>query len=61
MTVDELRDLIADVVDERLVALTRHDPDEGLELREEFVAELQRRLASPGPTYTTEEVWERLS
>ena len=44
LTVSELRDLIADVVEEKLAELVR-DPDEGLELRPEFVAELKERMA----------------
>jgi hypothetical protein len=44
MTVDELRDLIAEVVEEKL-AEARRDPDEGLELRPELVAELRESQA----------------
>jgi hypothetical protein len=43
LTVAEFRDLISDVVEEKLAELVR-DPDEGLELRPEFVAELKRRM-----------------
>jgi len=43
LTPTELRALIAEVVDERLVELLG-DPDEGLELRPEFVQLLQERV-----------------
>jgi hypothetical protein len=45
LTVSELRALIAEVVEEKLAELTR-DPDEGLKLRPELVAELEERMAS---------------
>ncbi len=43
LTPAELRALIAEVVDERLVELLG-DPDEGLELRSEFVQLIQERI-----------------
>lgn len=44
LTPAELRALIAEVVDERLVELLG-DPDEGLELRPEFVQLVQERVS----------------
>jgi hypothetical protein len=44
LTLAELRALIAEVVDERLVELLG-GPDEGLELRREFVQLLQERVS----------------
>ena len=44
LTPAELRALIAEVVDERLVELLG-DPDEGLELRPEFVQLIQERVS----------------
>ena len=43
MTVDELRDLIENVVEEKLAELIR-DPDHGLGLREEFKERLRRTI-----------------
>ncbi len=43
LTVEEFRELVREVVLQTLAELLR-DPDQGLELREEFVAELQRSL-----------------
>jgi hypothetical protein len=43
LTVTELRDLIAQVVEEKLNELLR-DPDDGLELRSELVADLEARM-----------------
>lgn len=43
LTVAELRTLIREVVTETITNLFT-DPDEGLELREEFAAELRRSL-----------------
>jgi hypothetical protein len=45
MTVAELRDLIGEVVEERLSALLG-DPDEGLQLRPEVVERLHEQIAS---------------
>jgi hypothetical protein len=43
MTVDELRNLVEQVVEEKLAELVR-DPDFGLELREEFKERLRRTI-----------------
>jgi hypothetical protein len=43
MTVDELRSLIENIVEEKLSELIR-DPDHGLELREEFKARLRQTI-----------------
>ena len=45
MTVDDLRKLIRDTVIQTLSEMLG-DPDEGLELRDEFKLELQRALAT---------------
>ena len=44
MTVTELRELIGDVVEEKL-AEAGVDPDAGLQLRPEFVERLRKRMA----------------
>ena len=44
MTVSELRELIGDVVEEKLAEAV--DPDEGLRLRPEFAARLRERMAA---------------
>lgn len=59
LTIDEFRALIRETVTE-VVAELLDDPDEGLEFREEFVAEMERRLASDGPTKPLSEVALRL-
>ncbi len=41
MTVTQLREMISEVIDEKLSALA--DPDYGLELREEFVERLRQQ------------------
>nr|VFJ67421.1 MAG: hypothetical protein BECKDK2373C_GA0170839_11655 [Candidatus Kentron sp. DK] len=43
LSVDELRTLIQEVVQQTLTRLL-HDPDDGLELREDFRSELQTSL-----------------
>ena len=48
------------IVDYELDVQTNIDPDEGLELKEEFVQEIERRLASNEPTIPAEEVYRRL-
>ena len=47
---------IVDEVGEELIG----DPDEGLEFTEEFVVEMERRLASDEPMIPAEEVYRRL-
>ena len=59
LTVAELRDMIRETVAEALAELIE-DPDDGLELREEFVAEMAERLKSDEATVPAEEVYERL-
>lgn len=44
MTVAELRNLIAEVVEEKLAEVV--DPDEGLKLRPEFAAQLRDEMAA---------------
>ncbi len=58
LTVGELKELIRETVMEAISELLI-DPDEGLELREEFVAEMVRRLASDEPMIPAEEVFRR--
>ncbi len=49
-----------EIVDLKIDVLTDIDPDEGLELRPEFVAEMLKRLESNEPTAPAEEVYRRL-
>lgn len=61
MTVDELRNLIAEVVEEKLAEVV--DPDAGLQLRPEFVEQLresQARAARGERGIPLEEVEARL-
>jgi hypothetical protein len=60
LTIDEFRALIRETVAE-VVAELLGDPDEGLEFRDEFVAEMEKRLASDGLTIPLSEVAQRLS
>ena len=53
LTVGELRTLIREVVTETITSLFI-DPDEGLELREEFAADLRRSLQQPAGEQETE-------
>ena len=58
MTVDELRVLIREVVEQALFDFT-HDPDAGLELREDFAAKLDasiKAVEAGAPTISDEEV-----
>ena len=59
LTIDEFRALIRETVAE-VVAELLDDPDEGLEFSDEFVAEMERRLASDRPTIPLSEVAKRL-
>lgn len=62
LTIDEFRELIREVVVQTLSEMLR-DPDEGLELREDFAAELRRSLEAVeagGETVPAQEVAERL-
>ena len=59
LTVAELRTLIRETVLEVISELIE-DPDEGLELREEFVEEMERRLESDRPTIPLAEAYARL-
>lgn len=56
MTVDELQDMIRGIVQEAI------DPDHGLELREEFIAEVQasQKSIERGEGIPLEEVKKRL-
>ena len=60
-TVDDLRKLIRETVIQTLSEMLG-DPDEGLELRDEFNLELQRALATDeaGKTISAQEVAARL-
>lgn len=49
-----------EIVDGELDWWTNIDPDEGLEFKEEFLQEMERRLASNEPTIPAEEVYRRL-
>ncbi len=59
LTIDEFRALIRETVAE-VVAELLDDPDEGLEFSDEFVAEMERRVASEKHTIPAEEVYRRL-
>ena len=62
LTVDELKSLIRQVMEETLVDMLG-DPDEGLELREEFKVALERSVKGVkegGKTYSVEETAKRL-
>ena len=61
LTVDELRKLIREVVIQTLSEMFG-DPDEGLELADEFKLELQRALAADetGKTIPAQDVAARL-
>ena len=49
-----------EIVDGELDWWTNIDPDEGLEFKEEFLQEMERRIASDEPTIPWEEVKKRL-
>ena len=59
LTIDEFRALIRETVTE-VVAELLDDPDEGLEFREEFVAEMERRLVGERKTIPAADVYRRL-
>ena len=59
LTIDEFRALIRETVTEVFAELL-DDPDDVLEFREEFVAEMERRLASNRRTTPLPEVSKRL-
>ena len=59
LTVDELRALIRETVTE-VVAEMLDDPDDVLEFREEFVAEMERRLAGERKTIPAADVYRQL-
>lgn len=62
LTVQEFKELVREVVIHTLFEILG-DPDEGLELRDDFAAELQRSLASVevgGKTIPVQEVARRL-
>jgi hypothetical protein len=62
LTIDEFKSLVREVVAETMVELL-HDPDEGLELREEIRVRLHQSLAavqSNGETRSAQEVAAKL-
>ncbi len=62
LTVQEFRELVREVVVQTILELLS-DPDEGLELRDEFAQELERSLAyveSGGETLPVQKVAARL-
>ncbi len=62
LTINEFRGLVRDVVAQTLLEMLG-DPDEGLELRDDFRADLQRSLAvvrAGGETVPVQEVAARL-
>jgi signal recognition particle GTPase len=62
LRIEEFRELVREIVVQAL-SEALIDPDQGLELREEFVEELQRSLATSragGKTLPAREVAERL-
>ena len=60
LTIDEFRGLIRETVAE-VIAELLDDPNDGLEFRDEFVAEMERRPASDRTTIPLLEVAKRLS
>ena len=58
LTIAEFRALVREIVAEVVEELI--DPDEGLEVRPEFIEEMERRLASDEPTIPAEEVYRQL-
>lgn len=62
LTIDEFRELVQEVVIQTLSEMMG-DPDEGLELRDDFVEELKQSLANVeagGKTVPAQKVAERL-
>ena len=61
LTISEFRTLVQEIVAEAIEELVR-DPDEGLELREEFIQRLEQSIAeaSAGKTTPADEVYRRL-
>ncbi len=62
LTVQEFKELVREVVIQTLLEMLG-DPDEGLEVRDDFAAELQRSLATVeagGKTISVQEVATRL-
>ena len=59
LTIVEFPQLIREMVAKAMAELLA-DPDEGLELRDEFVAEMEGRLPSDESTLPAEEVYRRL-
>ncbi|MCY3868858.1 MAG: hypothetical protein OXG87_04825 [Gemmatimonadetes bacterium] len=62
LTIDEFRELVQEVVIQTLSEMMS-DPDEGLELRDDFVEELKQSLAdveAGGKTVPAQKVAERL-
>jgi hypothetical protein len=59
LSVEELKDLIKQTVQETIDDMLG-DPDEGLELREEFVAQLKKSLESDEKMIPLEEVVKKI-
>jgi len=59
LSVEELKDLIKQTVQETIDDML-DDPDEGLELREEFVAQLKKSLESDEKMIPLEEVVKKI-
>ncbi len=61
LTIDEFRELVQEVVIQTLSEMMS-DPDEGLELRDDFVEELKQSIADvkAGKTVPAQKVAERL-
>ena len=58
LTIAEFRALVREIVAEVVEELI--DPDEGLEVRPEFIEEMKELLASDEPTIPAEEVYRQL-
>ena len=58
LTIAEFRALVREIVAEVIEELI--DPDEGLEVRPEFIEEMKELLASDEPTIPAEEVYRQL-
>lgn len=59
LTIAEFRALVREIVAEAIEELVE-DPDEGLEVRPEFIEEMKELLASDEPTIPADEVYRQL-
>ncbi len=59
LTVEQLKQIIRDVVEEALWE-QEHDPDRGLEMRPEYEELIRQALENPGELIPAEEVWRRV-